>query len=136
MKKNFKNKLIKKDEWFLRGDGFSVSITHVNWKGISFPLVNSMHAWCLYVTINSKHALFNEACKNSIDYDTNLGDKLYPNFHCGCTYYCKQKDYVKIGCDYQHLDDDVFMASAELPDEILRDAEALWIYMNGSNERR
>ena len=73
--------------------------------------------------------MFKPACENKVDYDTELGDKLYDKFHCGCTYYNKQKDWVEIGCDYQHLGDEWFMKQKNLPREIVADAEALFEYM-------
>lgn len=131
MKEFSKDELIKKDEWLIRGTGFSVKISHVFRKGFPSLGIESNHAWCLYAMIFSNHPLFKKACKNKVDYDVDLGDKLYSNFHCGCTYYNKQANYVEIGCDYQHLGDEEFMASAELSDEILADAKTLFEYMEG-----
>lgn len=129
MKEFSKDKFIKKDEWFIRGTEFSVKISHVFRKGFPNLGIEDNHAWCLYTMIFNKHPLFKKACKNKVDYDTDLGNKLYPNFHWGCTYYSRQANYVEIGCDYQHLGDEKFMASAELSDEILKDAKELFEYM-------
>ena len=49
MKEFSKDKLIKKDEWFIRGTGFSVKISHVFRKGFPNLGIEDNHAWCLYV---------------------------------------------------------------------------------------
>lgn len=131
MREFSKDKLTKKEEWFIRGNNFTVSITHVLRKGYPAEGIEPTHCWCLYATIFPKHKLFEKACENKNDYDTDLGDKLYGDFHCGCTYYNKQKDYVKIGCDYQHIYDKYYEQCSDLPDEILKDAEDLFNYLRG-----
>lgn len=94
--------------------------------------VRGEYHWCLYVTIFKGHRLFEKASNNKSDYDMDLGNAIYPGFHCGCTYYNKQADYVKIGCDYSHLNDEYFMDSAELPDEIIGDAKDLFDFMKNA----
>lgn len=135
MKEFNKDKLIKKDEWFIRGTGFSVEISHVFRKGFPNEGIEDTHSWCLYAVISSHHTLFNSACRNEVDYDTDLGNRLYNSFHGGCTYYNKQKDWVKIGCDYQHLGDERFMQQKDLPSEIVADAKALFEYMEKANDK-
>lgn len=129
MKKFNEDKLIKRDIWHIGGTGFSVEISHVFRPGFLDEGIEATHNWCLYVIIFSQHPLFNSACRNEVDYDTDLGDRLYNSFHQGCTYYNKQKDWVKIGCDYQHLGDKWFMQQKDLPSEIVADAKALFEYM-------
>lgn len=124
------DKLIKVDEWLIQGTNFSVSIRHHFHKGIKEIRVEDVNNWCLYATIFSKHPLFKKACKNKKDYDLELGDELYRGFHGGCTYYNKQLDYVKIGCDYNHIWDELFQRSTEMPSEIISDAKDLFDYMN------
>lgn len=129
MKEFSKDKLLKREEWIIRGDNFSVSITHVFRRGYPEEGIMPEHCWCLYATIFSKHRLFEKACENKTDYDIDLGDKLYGSFHCGCTYYNRQSDYVKIGCDYQHLGDEYYARCSDLPNDIISDAEDLFNYL-------
>lgn len=132
MKKKFDvGSLIKRDEWLIGGDNFTITITHVLGRCSDEKPV---HCWCLYVTISSGHRLFDEACNNTVDYDCSLGDKIYGKFHGGCTFYSKQRSYVKIGCDYQHLWDDYYMECEKLPGDILDDAEELFEFMQGGEE--
>lgn len=86
-------------------------------------------AWCLYVCLGEGHPLYEKASQNTTDYDIILGDMIYPSFHGGCTYYHKNSDYVKIGCDYQHYDDQFIMRdilSDEIPSIILEDMKDLY----------
>ena len=124
------DKLIKVDEWFIQGTNFSISIRYHFHKGIKEIGVEDNNNWCLYATIFSKHPLFKKACENKTDYDLELGNEIYSSFHGGCTYYNKQRDYVKIGCDYNHIYDELFQRSAEMPSEIISDAKDLFDYMN------
>lgn len=119
----FEKKAVKKDEWFIKSyKCFNVSIVH--WVNKYNPF--NEHNWCLYVTIFNEHPLYEKAQQNTKDYDLDLGNEIYPNFHAGCTFYNKQIDYVKIGCDYQHLGDEYFGRCSELPNEILADAKELY----------
>ena len=86
-------------------------------------------AWCLYVLIKEGHPLYEKASQNITDYDIILGDMIYPFFHGGCTFYHKNSDYVKIGCDYQHGCDKFIMSdifSDEIPSVILEDMKDLY----------
>ena len=71
-----------------------------------YGIMPNENAWCLYMILYPSHPLFEQAAANTTDYDTDLGNKIYPNWHGGCTYYHKNNDYVKIGCDYQHVGDE------------------------------
>ena len=122
----FMDRAIAKNVWLFRGLKANVSITHTNRFG--------EHCWCLYVLIFNTHPLFEKAYKNKSDYDLDLGDELYGAFHGGCTYYNKQKDWVKIGCDYQHLGDERFLEQEDLPQEIIADARDLYNFFNDCNE--
>lgn len=86
-------------------------------------------AWCLYVLIDEGHPLYEKASQNTTDYDIILGDMIYPFFHEGCTFYHKNSDYIKIGCDYQHGCDKFIMSdtfSDEIPSVILEDIKDLY----------
>lgn len=78
------------------------------------------------MVIGTEHRESRRARANKREYDTELGDKIYPDWHCGCTYYNKQKTYVKIGCDYIYLGDEYFAQCDKLPQEIINDAEKLY----------
>ena len=121
--KNSVKQLINQECFLIGGNQFNVEIKHT-YRGLD-ELTGS-HTWCLYVTIGTEHRKSRRARANKCDYDTNLGDKIYPNWHGGCSYYSKQKTYVRIGCDYNHLGDDYFTHCDKLPREILDDAEKLY----------
>lgn len=124
------DKLIKVDEWLIQGTNFNVSIRHHLQKGSGELGTEDSNKWALYTNIFSTHPLFKKACKNKNDYDLELGNEIYSSFHGGCTYYNKQLDYVKIGCDYNHIYDEFFERSTEMPSEIVSDAKDLFDYMN------
>lgn len=129
---NGKEKRMEKiDVYQLKGEQFTVEIKHCERE------FSGEQAWCLYVIIHKGHPLYEKACQNEEDYDTYLGDKIYDDWHGGCTYYNKQATFVKIGCDYQHLgDESIYMSrSTVLPDVILADAKRLYEYFaNKDNE--
>ena len=130
----FNDKLKHIDTWRAKGNNFWVEIKH--WFD-PIPICldyKPEHHWTLYVKIFPKHPLAQKAgqCKN--DYDCDLGDKIYPNFHCGCTYYQRTKHYVEIGCDYQHLGDEWFWEQAEMPSEVLADAKDLFEFFKNVEE--
>ena len=106
------------------GNAFNIIIRHEYRESVN------KHNWCLYVIIFPSHPLYKKACKNTVDYDTDLGDKIYPNFHCGCTYYNKQFTYVKIGCDYMHVGDEEIWHENKLPAQVDLDAEELYEYFD------
>lgn len=118
--------MTEQNKYYLRGTNFIVEIVRTLREGHN--IMPNENAWCLYVIIGEKHSLYRKACMNTSDYDTELGDKIYPNFHCGCTYYKKETRQVKIGCDYQHLGDEYIYQnlSTDIPDEILQDAKDLY----------
>jgi hypothetical protein len=126
MTNEFKDKLQHIDTWRTKGKNFWVEIKH--WFD-PIPVCldyKPEHHWTLYVKIFPKHPLAQKAAQCKNDYDCDLGDKIYPNFHCGCTYYHRTEDYVQIGCDYQHLGDEWFWKQAEMPSEVLADAKDLF----------
>lgn len=107
MKEQFDiNKAIKVDEWFIKGMNFNILIRRVFTKGNRELGIVDNNSWYLYAVIGQKHPLFKKACENKKDYDLELGNSIYGNFHGGCTYYNKQQTFVKIGCDYNHIWDD------------------------------
>lgn len=124
---NSVKQLINQECFLIQGKDFNVEIKHTYRNlGVSMYDLLGEHTWCLYVIIGPKHRKSRRARANKRDYDTDLGDKIYPNWHCGCTYYSKQKTYVKIGCDYNHVGDEYFSHCDKLPQEILDDAEQLY----------
>ena len=117
-------KFEKTEHLVKRGKGFNILIIH------DYSEILNEHSWCLYVLIFPSHPLYEEACKNTRSYDTDLGDKIYPNFHCGCTYYDKQSTYVKIGCDYMHVGDEELWHESTMPAQVDLDAEELYEYFD------
>lgn len=89
------NKAGKITEYNLSGKNFNVQIKYWYTKGYEELGIKGEHHWCLYVVIGHEHPLFEKAIHNECDFDTELGNKLYPNFHCGCTYYTKQLSLCK-----------------------------------------
>lgn len=120
------NKAVKVTEYNIRGEHFSIEIKHWYTEGYEKLGINGEHHWCMYAVICNDHPLFKKATQNLDDYDTELGNEMYPNFHGGCTYYDKQLTYVKIGCDYHHIGDKYYWECEELPSEIEQDAKELF----------
>jgi len=121
--KNSVKQLINQECFLIQGEHFNVEIKHT-FRGSGGYL--GEHNWCLYVVIGTEHRKSRRARAAKYDYDTDLGDKIYPDWHGGCTYYNKQKTYVKIGCDYNHSGDEYYSHCDKLPREILEDAEKLY----------
>lgn len=132
----FNDKLKHIDTWRAKGEHFWVEIKH--WFD-SIPIhlnYKPEHHWTLYVKIFPKHPLAQKASQYKNDYDCDLGDKIYGDFHGGCTYYHKTEDYVQIGCDYQHLGDERFWEQAEMPSEVLTDAKDLFEFFENVEENK
>lgn len=119
--------------YFRRGKNFCTEICCTHRKGYFDLGIQDEMAWCLYVVIGKGHPLYDEACKNKTGYDTDLGDKIYGSWHGGCTYYKKDTDFVKIGCDYQHLGDEEYYKniSEEVPEGIAADFNNLYNFFKG-----
>lgn len=124
------NRAIKVDEWAINGTNFNIIIRRRFIKGYKKIGIEDKNIWCLYATIFQKHPLFKKAYKNKTDYDIGLGNRIYEGFHGGCTYYSKQRNFVRIGCDYNHIWDKCFEQSSEMLDELISDAKDLFNYMN------
>lgn len=120
--------VIKTTKYFRRGKNFCVELSCTPRKGYPEVGIPGEMAWCLYVVIGKGHPLYEKACENKTDYDTDLGDKIYGAWHGGCTYYKKDVDFVKIGCDYQHLGDECYYKnlSEEIPEDIETDFNDLY----------
>ena len=125
---DFEKKLNKSEEWLIRGKKCSVVIKHRTTHEIPGYDIPMEHCWTMYAIIPPNNKYWMKACDNKTDYDTDLGNKLYNNFHGGCTFYNKQLTYVKIGCDYMHCSDDYYIRSSEMPEEIKDDALDLFNY--------
>lgn len=125
----------KTESFLLRGKTFSVEVKHWHTNGYPEFGVSPEEHWCLYVNIGKKHPLFQSARKNICDYDTDLGQKIYSNWHGGCTYYNKQVSYVKIGCDYSHIFDEEFLGCKEMPSEVEKDARELFSFFEESEKQ-
>ena len=115
----------KSEQWLIKGKKCNVVIMHRTTHDEP-----QEHHWDLYAVIFQSSKYWTKACDNKIDYDLDLGNELYDGFHRGCTYYNKQLTYVKIGCDYMHISDELFMSSSEMPDEVRQDAMDLFNYFN------
>ena len=125
-------KIEKSEHYLIRGKGFNVLIIHWHTEGLPEYMIEAEEHWCLYVIIHSVHPLFKKAEQYEND-DYDKGDEIYPDWHRGCTYYNKQKSYIKIGCDYQHLGDEYFGHCKELPSEIESDAQRLYEFFTKEN---
>ncbi len=125
--KNSVKQLVNQECFLIQGKCFNIEIKHT-YRSLDVDIDDLLggHTWCLYVIIGTEHRKSRRARANKRDYDTDLGDKIYPNWHGGCTYYNKQRTYVKIGCNYNHLGDEYFEQCAKLPQEIIHDAEQLY----------
>ena len=123
----------EKIHWVKRSDTFSVEIVH--WTSEAYINRNGKtdHHWNVYLYVYPKNKLFArlEACNEM--YDTNL-DNL---FHGGITYFDKQTNNIKVGCDYGHIGDEIYASyepenndkTLKPNDEILEDAKCLYDWM-------
>ena len=125
---DFEKKLGKSEEYLIQGKKCNVVIKHRTIPEISVYDIPMEHHWTMYAIIYPNNKYWMKANDNKTAYDTDLGNKLYNNFHGGCTFYNKQLTYVKIGCDYVHYSDDYYMRSSEMPEEIKNDALDLFNY--------
>jgi hypothetical protein len=104
----------EKNLWVKRSDTFTVEIVH--WtsekhdysEGTYKDTGEKNHYWNVYLYVYPKNKLFARLEKSNKMYDTEL-DHL---FHGGVTYLDKQEKYIKIGSDYNHLYDDVYLMSS------------------------
>lgn len=121
-------KFIKTEQFLKKGNDFNILIIH-DYNDYLFE-----HGWCLYVRIFKNHPLFEKASKNDCDYDMDLGNEIYPHWHCGCTYYNKQSTYIQIGCDYKHIGDEELWHESEIPAQVDLDAEELYDFFEKAAE--
>lgn len=124
--------IIKTTRYIRQGNNFVVEVTCTPRKGYPDLGIPGEMIWCLYVIIGKGHPLYNKACANTTDYDCDLGDELYDAWHGGCTYYKKNMDSVKMGCDYHHLGDEEYYKSMseEIPEGIAADFDDLYDFFN------
>ncbi len=133
--KNGKKEFSKKEDYKLSGKTFCVIVTHWHTNGYPDVGIAPKEHWCLYVVIGNTHPLFKEACDNGEDqYGYDHGDKIYPNWHGGCTFYDKQETYVKIGCDYQHVWDEQYWNCTEMPGDVEDDARDLFKFFEDAEQ--
>lgn len=94
------------------------------------------NCWYLYVYIYPANKLFDEL-HNCESMDCDKGNEVYPDFHCGCTYFKVKENEIIIGCDYLHITyiDEAVSRLSELPDEISADAEHLYNYFKELEEK-
>lgn len=111
--------------WRKRGKFFTVEIVHHE-----EIVLEHEHCWFVYVYIFKGHKLWEQANKNTSDYDIILGDKLCSEFDGGCTYYHKNSEYVKIGCDYRHIWNEYEIRSEEMPSSVLDCATRVFDFFN------
>ena len=128
-------KFSKKEEYILSGKTFNVIVTHWHTDGYTDIGLPPEEHWCLYVVLGKTHPLYEKACDNKNDYDLDLGNEVYSNWHGGCTYYDKQNDYVKIGCDYQHAWDTHYWSCTEMPEDIKNDAMDLYNFFEAQEKQ-
>ncbi len=125
----------KKEDYKLTGKSFNVIVTHWHTDGYPDVGIAPEEHWCLYVIIGNTHPLFERACDNGKDqYGYDHGNEIYPNWHGGCTFYDKQKTYVKIGCDYQHVWDEQYWSCTEMPVDIENDARDLFKFFEDAEQ--
>ena len=129
-------KFSKKEEYKLLGHTFCVIVTHWHTDSYADVDIAPEEHWCLYVVISPKHPLYKQSSENENDYDLELGNKIYPNWHGGCTYYDKQNTYVKIGCDYQHIWDEQYWSCTEMPKGIEDDARDLFKFFEDAEQTK
>lgn len=110
-------KFLKIDTYLTKSEGFDIEVKH--WTR------GSSHCWCVYAVIFDTHPLFSKFRQ----YDFDAGDRLYPHFHNGCTFFSPQKTYIKVGCDFQHVGDELEESSAEMPESVRIQAEKLFEYL-------
>lgn len=94
------------------------------------------NCWCLYVYIKKSHPMYKFIEKLSIEDDYDFGDKIYPHFHEGCTFLKKENESFKIGCDYQHCFDDIFVSSNIILPTLDKDAEKLYNFFKEWKEEQ
>lgn len=94
------------------------------------------NCWCLYVYIKKSHPMYKFIEKLSIEDDYDFGNKIYPHFHGGCTFLKKENESFKIGCDYQHCFDDIFVSSNIILPTLDKDAEKLYSFFKEWKEEQ
>lgn len=94
------------------------------------------YLWFLYVYILPNNKLYSELNKTENVDNFEKGDKVYPDFHCGCNFLKVCENAVILGCDYNHaIDIDMKMShEAVLPEELRADAEHLYNYFKELEE--
>lgn len=117
-----------KDEWKQAGNGFLVVVSRHS-VAISDDYTGPQR-WCIYAYIYPAHPMFSSfsgpdmyqdaACA----LDMHAGPSLL-NWHYN---EAKEPTSVQVGCDYNHLHDEVYthLASPEQAREVFADAQALF----------
>jgi len=127
----------EKNHWVKRSDTFSVEIVHWTSKGYINRDGGIDHHWNVYLYVYPSNKLFNKLKDCDKAYNTGLDNY----FHGGATYLDKQVNYIKVGCDYGHLGDEIYSSSGPEnngktlnPDDgVLRDANNLYDWMKENN---
>jgi len=124
------------NHWIKRGSTFSVEIMHWTREKLDFSAgnveisVDVSHQWNVYLYVYPKFPLF-DLFNNCKDANSLAVGEL---FHGGITLFEKTYKTIKIGCDYSHYRDDMYLESAPLFDgkhfqpnrSVLCDAEQLF----------
>lgn len=118
------------DVYTKEAETFKVEVRHCVNHAPKPPFITDgfgRNCWYLYVYIYSANKLFEELhnCENM---DLDKGNGVYPDFHCGCTYFKVKEKEVILGCDYLHITyiDEVVSKLSELPYIIMSHAEQLY----------
>ena len=127
----------KSTSWVRKGALFNIEIKqHIIPVHPVYNMGRGPFNWYLYAYVFKKHPLFDTFDIDQDAYQA-VTDKM--PFHGGCTYlepsYRGSKiSSIKVGCDYQHLDDDRFSHYETLNEnpEIVIDAQELYQYMEST----
>ena len=125
------------EKWNNRSNKFSVEVSHHCEQKISSfdDCYDGRHRWCVYIYIFPDHPKFKEFVDDSMY--SSATDNI--PFHGGCTFNRPVfdadgvKQYIKVGCDYNHYGDVLYtyMDTKEAAYSVFADAEQLYNYMIG-----
>ena len=126
-------------QYYIRGSNFTVEVKHWVQEG------SSENNWTVYAIIPERHPLYSQLSQVTPYYEQDVISAM--PLHGGCTYaeFFTQaqpaetpinRNFYKIGCDYQHYCDEQFLAltPADVKQSpVWADALALRDYLEGFN---
>lgn len=119
-----------RDEWTNHGDGFTILVSRHGVEETNYRTGEKWIAnkWCVYVVIRAGHKLYEKLKDNDGLWHPDINPMP---LHGGCSYVKRFDGYIKIGCDYSHINDDVCQGwkTRENALEVFIDAEQLYDYM-------